>query len=68
SKADVDLNVVATGGGALVEVQGTAEGPPVPREHFDALIDLSLASMPQLMKAQRDALAAAGVDLELLGR
>jgi hypothetical protein len=40
----------------------------VPREHFDALIDLSLASMPQLMKAQRDALAAAGVDLDLLGR
>jgi ribonuclease PH len=68
SKADVDLNVVATGGGALVEVQGTAEGPPVPREHFDALIDLSLASMPQLMKAQRDALAAARVDLDLLGR
>jgi ribonuclease PH len=68
SKAEVDLNVVATGDGAIVEVQGTAEGPPVPRQHFDTLIDLSLAAMPELMKAQRDALAAIGVDLDLLRR
>jgi ribonuclease PH len=66
SKAEVDLNVVATGSGALVEVQGTAEGPPVPREHFDALIDLSLGAMPALMAAQRKALASIGVDLDVL--
>lgn len=66
SKAEVDLNVVATGDGALVEVQGTAEGPPVPRAHFDTLIDLSLGAMPALMSAQKAALAAIGIDLDLL--
>ncbi|MBN8614745.1 MAG: ribonuclease PH [Deltaproteobacteria bacterium] len=66
SKADVDLNVVATGDGALVEVQGTAEGPPVPRAHFDTLIDLSLGAMPALMSAQKSALASIGIDLDLL--
>lgn len=66
SKAEVDLNVVATGEGALVEVQGTAEGPPVPRAHFDALVDLSLGAMPALMEAQRAALAKIGVDLDAL--
>jgi ribonuclease PH len=66
SQADVDLNVVATSDGALVEVQGTAEGPPVPRAHFDALIDLSLGAMPALLDAQRTALRAAGVDVEQL--
>ncbi len=66
SKAEVDLNVVATEDGALVEVQGTAEGPPVPRAHFDALIDLSLGAMPALMKAQREALTKIGIDLDAL--
>ena len=66
SKADVDLNVVATGDGALVEVQGTAEGPPVPRAHFDTLIDLSLGAMPALMRAQKTALASIGIDLDIL--
>jgi ribonuclease PH len=66
SKADVDLNVVATGDGALVEVQGPAEGPPVPRAHFDTLIDLSLGAMPALMRAQKTALASIGIDLDLL--
>ncbi len=66
SKAEVDLNVVATDTGSIVEVQGTAEGPPVPREHFDALIDLSLGAMPQLMAAQRKALASIGIDLDVL--
>ncbi|GAB4205815.1 MAG: ribonuclease PH [Sandaracinaceae bacterium] len=66
SKAEVDLNVVATADGAIVEVQGTAEGPPVPRAHFDALIDLSLAAMPALREAQRAALREVGVDLDIL--
>ncbi|MFO0708800.1 MAG: ribonuclease PH [Sandaracinus sp.] len=66
SKAEVDLNVVATGDGSIVEVQGTAEGPPVPREHFDRLIDLSLGAMPALMAAQRDALSSIGIDLDAL--
>ncbi len=66
SKAEVDLNVVATGEGALIEVQGTAEGPPVPRAHFDTLIDLSLGAMPALMSAQRAALTAIGIDVDVL--
>ncbi|MEM9069665.1 MAG: ribonuclease PH [Myxococcota bacterium] len=66
--AEVDLNVVGTEDGAFVEVQGTAEGAPVPRPQLNALLDLALGSMPDLIAAQRKALSDAGVDLaELLG-
>ncbi len=61
--AEVDLNVVGTEGGAFVEVQGTAEGAPVPRLHLDSMLDLALGAMPQLIAAQRKALEEAGVDL-----
>lgn len=64
--AEVDLNVVATDHGALVEVQGTAEGEPIDRAAFDAMLDLALASMPALARAQTEALARAGVDLARL--
>lgn len=64
--AEVDLNVVATGDGSIVEVQGTAEGAPIPRAAFDSMLDLALASIPTLVRAQRDALARAGVDLARL--
>src|SRR5271154_5454224 len=43
SAARVDLNVVATSSGKIVEVQGTAEGGPVERRDLDAMIDLALA-------------------------
>lgn len=66
SGAEVDLNVVATEGGALVEVQGTAEGAPVPKADFDRLLELGVASMPALVAKQREAIAAAGVDLAKL--
>lgn len=66
SKADVDLNVVSDGRGGLIEVQGTAEGAPVPRETFDRLVDLGMAAMPALRAAQDAALAKAGVDLSKL--
>ncbi|MAQ19013.1 MAG: ribonuclease PH [Sandaracinus sp.] len=66
--AEVDLNVVGTAEGAFVEVQGTAEGAPVPREHLDSMLDLALGSMPRLVAAQRLALETAGADLDgLLG-
>jgi ribonuclease PH len=67
SKAEVDLNVVASGTESIVEVQGTAEGAPVPRSDFDGLVDLSLGAMPALRAAQDRALAAAGVSLAALG-
>lgn len=64
--AEVDLNVVSDGAGGLIEVQGTAEGAPVPRASFDALVDLALGAMPALRTAQDEALAKAGVDLARL--
>jgi ribonuclease PH len=64
--AQVDLNVVATAAGKVVEVQGTAEGAPMERSELDAMIDLALGSMDALAKAQRDALALAGVDPDRL--
>jgi ribonuclease PH len=56
ASADVDCNVVMTGGGALVEVQGTAEGEPFTRQELDALLDLAAAGIAELTKIQRRAL------------
>ena len=55
SSAQVDFNVVATGEGQLVEVQGTAEGQPFSREDLDALVDLALRGIGRLVKAQIEA-------------
>ncbi len=67
--AEVDLNVVGTDAGALVEVQGTAEGAPISRDAFDRMIDLALGAMPALVAQQRKVLKGAGIELDrLLGR
>jgi ribonuclease PH len=63
SAARVDLNVVATSSGKIVEVQGTAEGEPVARRDLDSMIDLALVGIGRLSTLQRETLAAAGVDL-----
>lgn len=55
--ADVDANVVMTGSGRLVEVQGTAEGDPFSRAELDALLDLATAGVERLTSIQREALA-----------
>jgi ribonuclease PH len=55
--AEVDCNVVTTGSGALVEVQGTAEGEPFTRAELDGLLDLAEAGIKQLTQVQRDTLA-----------
>jgi ribonuclease PH len=55
--ADVDCNVVMTGSGALVEVQGTAEGEPFSRADLDALLDLASAGIAELTEIQRKVLA-----------
>ncbi len=57
SAAEVDLNVVATGTGDFVEVQGTAEGKPFPRPVLDELLDLGLAGCAELTRLQAEALA-----------
>ena len=54
--AEVDCNVVMTGSGTLVEVQGTAEGAPFDRGQLDAMLDLASAGVVELTKIQRDAL------------
>jgi len=59
SSAQVDMNVVATERGGLVEVQGTAEGEPFPRADLDRLLDLALSGIEQLLAAQARALAGA---------
>ena len=54
--AEVDLNVVMTGSGGLVEVQGTAEGAPFARSQLDRLLDLATIGIERLVAAQRDAI------------
>jgi len=54
--AEVDCNVVMTGSGTLVEVQGTAEGVPFDRAQLDDLLDLASAGVVELTKVQRDAI------------
>jgi ribonuclease PH len=56
STAQVDMNVVATERLGLVEVQGTAEGDPFPRNDLDRLLDLALAGIEELLAAQALAL------------
>jgi ribonuclease PH len=63
STAEVDLNVVATKSGRIIEVQGTAEGEPIDKAHFDALLDLALAAIPKLVAEQERALERAGIEL-----
>ena len=53
SRAEVDMNVVKTGDGRFVEVQGTAEGPPFERPALDDLLALADAGIQQLVDMQR---------------
>lgn len=57
SSCDTDMNVVMTGRGGLVEVQGTAEGEPFTRQQMNVLTDLAEAGIRQLIMAQERALA-----------
>ena len=54
--ADTDMNVVITGRGLFVEVQGTAEAEPFDRDELNRLLELALESTSQLAAAQREAL------------
>jgi ribonuclease PH len=56
SIADADVNVVATGEGELIEVQGTAERRPFSRADFDQVLELALKGIAQLVEAQNNAL------------
>jgi ribonuclease PH len=56
SRAEVDMNVVGTGDGRLVEVQGTAEQRPFSRENMNALLDLAMQGIRELITLQRQLL------------
>lgn len=58
SRAQVDMNLVATESGRLVEVQGTAEGDPFSREDFVELLDLGMEGIRSLIQSQKSALGA----------
>ena len=58
SACDTDMNVVMTGAGGFVELQGTAEGAPFTRQQMDALIGLAERGIRDLIAAQKAALSA----------
>lgn len=57
SACDTDMNVIMTGKGGLIEVQGTAEGEPFSRAQMNVLLDLAEAGIRRLVAAQETALA-----------
>jgi ribonuclease PH len=56
STCDTDMNVVMTGSGGIVEIQGTAEGAPFSRKEMDALLLLAEAGIERLVRKQKEAL------------
>jgi ribonuclease PH len=61
SRAQVDMNIVCTGDGRFIEVQGTAEGPPFTREEMDNLLELGRKGIEQLVRMQRQAIDQAQI-------
>src|SRR5499427_1459354 len=57
SRAEVDMNIVCTGDGRFIEVQGTAEGSPFSREQMDELLALAKKGIAELVVQQRQAMA-----------
>lgn len=57
SDCDTDMNVIMTGAGGIVELQGTAEGEPFTRAQLEQLTDLASAGIAQLIDSQKSALA-----------
>jgi ribonuclease PH len=55
-RAAFDFNLAVCASGGIVEAQGTAEGPPLPRERFDALVNLGLDAARRLLRCQDAAL------------
>lgn len=66
ANADVDMNVVATGAGRFVEVQGTGEEATFARGELEVLLDLALGGIEEIAAAQRAAVEGAGYKLERL--
>jgi ribonuclease PH len=58
SRADVDMNVVKTGDGRFIEVQGTAEGLPFERQTLETLLELADAGVRELIEVQKSVVGA----------
>ena len=58
SACDTDMNVIMTGAGGIVEIQGTAEGEPFTRAQMTQLVDMAEAGIAELIAKQKEALAA----------
>ena len=58
SQCDTDMNVVMTGTGGMIEIQGTAEGAPFSRDELEALLNLASEGIGQLTRIQKEALQA----------
>jgi ribonuclease PH len=66
SRAEVDMNVVATGAGRFVEVQGTGEDGTFDRGELDELLDLALGGIGTIVERQKAAVEAAGYSMARL--
>ena len=62
-RAETDMNVVTTGDGDFIEIQGTAEEQPFNRAQLDAMLDLAVAGTAQLTEIQQRALTASDPQL-----
>ena len=58
SSCDTDMNVIMTGAGGIVEIQGTAEGEPFTRAQMSQLVDMAEAGIATLIAKQKETLAA----------
>ena len=58
STCDTDMNVVMTGSGGLIEIQGTAEGAPFSRVEMDAMVELAQSGIRALIALQHSAIAS----------
>jgi ribonuclease PH len=65
SRANVDMNLVKTGGGMFIEVQGTAETGPFSQEQMDQMLALGASGIEQLVEAQREILSERGIQFGL---
>lgn len=66
SRAEVDMNVVATGAGRFVEIQGTGEDGTFDRKELDQLLDLALGGIETIVQHQKDAVEEAGYSMARL--
>ncbi len=65
--AEVDMNVVATGDGEVIEIQGTGEVRSFTRQELDRLVDLALGAIPELTRQQHLALGSIVEEIEAAG-